>query len=200
GTIRQIVGVPGVGRKFHFAATIEIIDDLRPGLEIGVTALVGGSTNHRLEISLRGSDIIRKTGFATLPGAGHPDRTGRGRGGAANAVGFFTKQHIKTLESAHQGCRHAGCPSADNKRVDLNRGGALRRTWRGDRQFPLPLSHCAHGHRRGEVLPECLLYLRSIRLSAAQAIDAQCPRTTLLLVGSVTLAFPPCGWTIWLAD
>ncbi len=47
----------------------EIIDDLRAGLEIGVTALVGRCTNHRIEISLRVNDIIRKTGFATLPGA-----------------------------------------------------------------------------------------------------------------------------------
>src|SRR5262249_8478793 len=85
--VGQIAGVPGIWREFHLAATIEVTDALRPGLEICVTALVCGSANHRLEISLRGSDIIRKTGFATLPGAGHPDRTGRRRGGAADAAG-----------------------------------------------------------------------------------------------------------------
>ena len=134
GAIGQIVGVAGVGREFHLAAPIKIIDDVRAGLEIGVTALVERGANHRVEISPGISDIIGKTGFATLPGAGHPDRAGRGRGGATDAVGLFAKQHVEALERADQGCRHAGRPGADDKHVDLEL--TLRRTWRRDRHFP----------------------------------------------------------------
>src|SRR5262249_37227386 len=121
---------------FHAADWNSELSYRRAVHDLGVPALSGRGTKHRLEISLRVGDVIRKTGFATLPGAGHPDRTGRGRGGAADAVGLFAKHHIKTLERAHQGCRHAGCPSADNKRVDLDRGSTQRRAWCGDRHFP----------------------------------------------------------------
>ena len=140
GPIRQIVGVPGIGGELHLAALIEIIDDLRTGLEIGVTALVRRGTNHCLEISLRVSDTIREAGFTTLPSARHPDRTGRRRAGAADAIGFLTQQHVKALERAHQGCRHAGGASADNKHVDLDRGGTVRHAWGGDGHFPLRIT------------------------------------------------------------
>ena len=57
--IRQIVRMPGVGRELHLAASIEIIDDVRAGLEIDVTALVGRRADHRIEISLRVDDHRR---------------------------------------------------------------------------------------------------------------------------------------------
>src|SRR5262249_46806848 len=117
------------------------IDDLRAGLEIDVAALVGRDTDHRLEISLRVSEVVREPGFATLRGAGHPDRTGRGRAGAADAVRLFAKQDIEALERAHQGCGHPSCPGADDEYVDLDRCSVLRRTCRGDRHFLLRLSH-----------------------------------------------------------
>jgi hypothetical protein len=134
--IRQIVRVPGVGREFHLATPIEVIHDARAGLKIGVTALVARCANHRIEISLCVNDLIRKTSFATLPSARNPDRAGRGRGGAADAIGLLAKQHVQPLERTHQGRSHASCPSADNKHVDLARGDVMRRASRGDRHFP----------------------------------------------------------------
>ena len=62
-----------------------------------------------------------------LPGAGNPDRAGRGRGGAADLVGLLAEQDLQAFELADQRRGHPARAGADHQEIGLNVKMSVRR-------------------------------------------------------------------------